>query len=311
MKKYISGLLVLIAGFAFSQTILNAASPEEFRKLQKDDMRIVGDSMVSNKITPLKYGYVDEKDIRKSVYVWEIVDLNDKINQPFYYNLKDGFSGQTKSLYQILFDGAMSGKIAEVYDDENFTRRLTPVEIEKRLTTTRVSDVLIDIINSSKTPTAEEIKAGTDVYVTDSRNVKLLKIMGMWYIDIRDGQMKYRPLGIAAMGPDPATAGQFGPDGLPIAGANDLIDLFWVFYPDARELLANSAVYNKGNASSNINFDDLLNARRFSSIIYKSSAGNGDGKVADYIPKNAADQIEESNRIKAEILTMENEMWNY
>lgn len=311
MKKYISGLLVLVAGFAFSQTILNASSPEEYRKLRTDNMRIVGDSMVSNTVTPLKYGYVDEKDIRKSVYVWEIIDMNDKINQPFYYNIKSGFSSQTKSLYQLLFDGAMSGQIAEVYDDENFTTRIDAAGIQKKLTSTRVDDALIAIYNSGRTPTEQEILENTDVFQTTSDKVEMLKIMGMWYIDIRDGQMKYRPLGIAAMGPDPSALGQIGPDGQPIADANEFIDLFWIFYPDARDILANSAVYNKNNSSADLNFDDLINARRFSSIIYKSSAGNGDGKVAEYIPRNADEQLEESNRIKGQILEMENQMWNY
>lgn len=311
MKKYISGLLVLVAGFAFAQTILNATSPEEYRKLRTDNMRIVGDSMVSNTITPLKYGYVDEKDIRKSIYVWEIIDMNDKINQPFYYNLENSFSGQSKSLYQILLDGALTGSIAEVYDDENFTRRLSAEEILKRLQSTRVDDALIDIYNSGRTPTEQEINQYTDVFKTTSDKVQMLKIMGMWFIDVRDGQMKYRPLGIAAMGPDPAVAGRVGPDGMPIEGASDLIDLFWIFYPDARNILANHAVYNNSNASADLNFDDLLNARRFSAIIYKSTSGNGDGKVADYIPRNSDEQLEESNRIKGEILNMENEMWNY
>lgn len=311
MKKYISGLLVLVAGFAFAQTILNATSPEEYRKLRTDNMRIVGDSMVSNTITPLKYGYVDEKDIRKSIYVWEIIDMNDKINQPFYYNLENSFTGQSKSLYQVLLDGALNGTIAEVYNDDNFTERLSAKAIIERLQSTRVDDALIDIYNSGRTPTQEEIQRYTDVIKTTSDKVEMLKIMGMWFIDVRDGQMKYRPLGIAALGPDPTTVGKLGPDGQPIAGASEMIDLFWIFYPDARNLLANHAVYNKSNASADLNFDDLINARRFSSIIYKSTSGNGDGKIADYIPRNADEQLEESNRIKGEILNMENEMWNY
>ncbi|MEF9477687.1 hypothetical protein OWR28_08125 [Chryseobacterium sp. 1B4] len=39
MKKYISTLFVLVSGFAFSQTILNAASPEEFRQMRAESMR--------------------------------------------------------------------------------------------------------------------------------------------------------------------------------------------------------------------------------------------------------------------------------
>ena len=61
MKKYISSLLVLASGFAFSQTILNASSPEEFRQMRAENMKKVGDTVISNKITPLEYGFVDEK----------------------------------------------------------------------------------------------------------------------------------------------------------------------------------------------------------------------------------------------------------
>ena len=312
MKKYISGLLVLVAGFAFSQTILNAKSPEEFRKLRDENKRIVGDSIVSNEIEPLKYGFIEDKDILKAVYVWEVIDLNDKINQPFYYNSEGSLTAQTKSLYQILLEGALGGGITEVYDDEEFMTKLSPEGIQKRLQSVRVADPLIEIINSGRQPTEEERKMYTDYLETTTEKVRLIKMMGMWYIDKRDGQMKYRPLGIAAMGPDPAVMGQVGPDGRPIAAdGNELIDLFWIYYPDARKILANNFVYNKKNTSADLSFDDLLNYRRFSSVIYKSSNGLGDGNIKDYIPRNADEQIEESNRIKAEILEMENEMWNY
>nr|WP_238555529.1 hypothetical protein [Chryseobacterium sp. P1-3] len=65
------------------------------------------------------------------------------------------------------------------------------------------------------------------------------------------------------------------------------------------------------NSSADLSFDDIINARRFSSIIYKSSSGLGDGIIKDYIPKDADDQLEESERIKKQILEMENDMWNY
>jgi len=65
------------------------------------------------------------------------------------------------------------------------------------------------------------------------------------------------------------------------------------------------------NSSADLSFDDLINARRFSSVIYKSSTGMGDGVIDDYVPNDADAQMEESDRIKAQILKMENEMWNY
>ncbi|WP_262151638.1 type IX secretion system ring subunit PorN/GldN [Chryseobacterium foetidum] len=312
MKKYISSLLVLASGFAFSQTILNASSPEEFRQMRSDNMRKVGDTVISNKVAPLEYGFVDEKDILKSMMVWEIIDLNDKINQPFYYDNPNGLlSKNTRSLYQILLDAALNGEIEEVYDDENFTTKLSPDGIKAKLESVRIAEEAIEILNSGRALTEEEKVRYTDYIKTTTDKVKVLKIMGMWFIDRRDGQMKYRPLGIAAMGPDPTSQGRVDAEGKLMEGANDLVDLFWIYYPTARDILANNYVYNKKNSSADISFDDVINARRFSSVIYKSSTGTGDGVIEEYIPKNAEEQLAESQRIKEQILQMENDMWNY
>ncbi len=310
MKKLICSLFLVTIGFSQAQTILNAKSPEEFRQLREENKIKKGDSIISNEVTPLSYGYIDEKDVLKSIVVWEIIDMNDKLNQPLYHN-SDGLVSQNKSLYQILIDGIKSGKIEEVYDDELFTTRLSMDEIQKRTSKLVVSDDLIDKINSGAKVTEADKKAGTDVYETKSENVKLLKVKGMWYIDRRDSQMKYRLIGIAAMGQDPQTMGVIGGDGELVDAGDSYIDLFWVYYPNARPLLANSIVFNNSNLSSDISYDDVLNARRFSSIIYKSESGLGNGVIKDYIPRDADEQLEESERIKAQILLMENDMWNY
>lgn len=310
MKKLLCSLFLAAVGFSQAQSILNAKSPEEFRQLREENKIKKGDSIVSNETVPLPYGYIDEKDILKSMVVWEIIDLNDKLNQPLYHN-SDGLVSQNKSLYQILIDGIKSGKIEEVYDDEMFTTRLGMDEIQKRISKLVISDDLIDKINSGAKVTEEDKKAGTDVYETKSENVKLLKIKGMWYIDRRDSQMKYRLLGIAAMGKDPQTMGVIGGDGELVDAGDDYIDLFWVFYPNVRPLLVNSVVFNNKNLSSDITYDDILNARRFSSVIYKSDNGLGNGVIKDYIPRNADEQMEEHERTKAQILQMENDMWNY
>lgn len=311
MKKIVSSFLILVSGFAFSQSVLNASSPEEFRKMREENQKKVGDSVVSTKIEPLKYGYIDEKDVLKSMVVWEVIDLNDRINQPIYHNT-DGLVTQNKSLFQILFDAIMAAKITEVYDDEMFTTRISPDDIKNRVVYESLSDAGVDkIAEQGKPLTEEQKKEYMNTYEVKTENVKLIKIKGMWYIDRRDGQMKYRLLGICAMGQDPTMMGQTGPDGMPLAGANDYIDLFWIWYPNAREVLANSVVFNNSNLSSDITFDDILNARRFSSVIYKSESGLGNGVIKDYIPNDADEQLEESERIKDQILLMENDMWNY
>ncbi|WP_374330551.1 gliding motility protein GldN [Soonwooa sp.] len=369
MKKIVFNFLLLSSSFALAQTsVLNATSPEKFRQ----EREAKKDSLAA----PLKYGFIEDKDVLKSMVVWEIIDMNDKINQPFYHN-NDGLVAQNKSLYQVLIDAVTSGKIAEVYSDENFTTRLTPEGIAASTSAINVDNYFVQLMNEGKIDdknvtktlkgyksvmneddasinalkgyystrlqdvykdgkdnvivkldgshfkvTQNEIVANVDQIKTSTENVKLLKIMGQWYIDKRDSQLKYRLLGICAMGPDPngakaqasITSSQIESGVTPEAAAPDSIDLFWVFYPDARKVLSSNYIFNSKNTTSDITFDDVLNARRFSSIIYKSDNGQGrggSGIIEDYVPDDANGQIEESDRIRARILQMENDLWNY
>ncbi|MFC4685501.1 gliding motility protein GldN [Epilithonimonas pallida] len=412
MKKIIYSLLCLSSAMAFAQnSILNAGSPQKFR----EDREIKKDSLG----TPIKYAFIEDKDILRSMVVWEIIDMNDKINQPFYHN-SDGLVSQNKSLYQVLLDAVNNGKIKEVYQSDDFMTRLTPEQIVSATSAIQVADYFsqtlnenkiedatannlkkyfTSIINSTDTdissikayygtrledvllyndgsspvttdePAAEptttkkgkkkkapakkapakiniapntilvkldgswykinrnDISANVDKIVTGTEKVKALKLMGMWYIDKRDTQLRYRLLGIAAMGEDPnaaklraSQAQALAESGQPVdaaslgGGADDLIDLFWIYYPDARQVLSSNYIFNAKNSTSDITFDDVLNARRFSAIIYKADNGlgrGGSGVIDEYIPNDAEGQLEESDRIKAQILQMENDMWNY
>ena len=131
-----------------SMSILNAKSPESFRKYRDLGMIKQGDSMVSTKKTPLKYGFIEDKDILKSMVVWETIDMNDKLNQPYYHN-EDGVVSQNKSLYQILFDAINDGRIKEVYDDELFMTRLSPDAIQSRIKNAVMSDAGINRMNEN------------------------------------------------------------------------------------------------------------------------------------------------------------------
>jgi len=396
---------------AFGQnSILNAKSPQTFREEREVKKDSIG--------KPLKYSFIEDKDVLRSMVVWEIIDMNDKINQPFYHNA-DGLVSQNKSLYQVLLDAVNNGKIKEVYQGDDFTSRLTPEQIVSATSAVQVADYFSQTLNENKieestanglkkyftsilnstdsdissikafystrledvllynggsSPVTQEatteevttttkkgkkkkttkkaapkavniapntvlvkldgswykisrndISSNVDKIVTGTEKVKALKLMGMWYIDKRDTQLRYRLLGIAAMGEDPnaaklraSQAAALAEAGQPVenlgGSAEDLIDLFWIYYPDARQVLASNFIFNAKNSSSDITFDDVLNQRRFSAVIYKSDNGlgrGGSGVIDEYIPSNAEGQLEESDRIKAQILQMENDMWNY
>ena len=87
--------------------------------------------------------------------------------------------------------------------------------------------------------------------------------------------------------------------------------MFWVFYPETREVLSQAYAFNQKNMSKPFSFDRLINSRRFSATIYKEANVYQDRDIRDYISKNALMQLLESERIKEKIRNKEQDMWSY
>ena len=145
------------------------------------------------------------------------------------------------------------------------------------------------------------------------------KIKGLWYFDKRQSELKYRLLGICPVIKKNATinedeeSGETEIDDQKIKAEVEpiYIELFWVFFPDARETLYAAKAFNEKNSSMPISFDQLLNARRFNSVIYKEENVYGDREIKDYLANNALNQLLESDRIKDKIRSFEQDMWSY
>ena len=87
--------------------------------------------------------------------------------------------------------------------------------------------------------------------------------------------------------------------------------MFWVFFPEVRDLLHRSYAFNDKNMSKPISFDHIINSRRFSGTIYKEANVYQDRDIRKYIGKNSLMQLLESERIKEKIRNMEHDMWSY
>ena len=90
-----------------------------------------------------------------------------------------------------------------------------------------------------------------------------------------------------------------------------IIPLFWVYYPHAREILKKGQAFNNRNTSKYISFDDIINSRRFNSVIYKEENVYENREVKDYIKNNAFMRLLESERIKEKIRNFEHDMWSW
>ena len=84
MKYLLVGLSFLMSTAALAQNVLNAKSPEELREQRANKLVVneAGDS-ISTEVEPLSYGFIEDKDIIWSKVVWETIDLNERLNQPY------------------------------------------------------------------------------------------------------------------------------------------------------------------------------------------------------------------------------------
>jgi len=286
------GLLLSASSFGQSN-LLNANSPDEIGKLSEAELKVAKENK------PLEYGYVDDRDVLWSKNVWEIIDLDERVNFPLYYPIDtNNIGGNRRSLYDVLMNGIKAGKIKNIYADSYFNEKRTLNDISAAISKVDTTDLGIEQYNAGEQIDQQFI----DRRDITSADIAEYHVRGMWYFDKRQAELKYRILGIAPVAPDV----NFIDDEEP-----DLVELFWVWFPDARELLFENDAFNGSNTASAITFDHLLNARRFSGIIYKEDNVQGDRTVDDYITDNAFMQLLESQRIEEQIRNFEQDMWNY
>ena len=286
-------LCVFIATNSFAQAnILNAKKPEDVGVRTDDQKKLDNDK-------PLEYGYVDDRDIMWSKMTWEIVDLDERANFHLYYPVDtNNISSHRRSLFDVLMKSIQSGKIENIYDDSYFTAKRTLKDIGAAMTLIDTTDLGFEQYNA---------EGKVDMQYISRRDITAADIMeyhikGLWYFDKRQGELKYRLLGIAPVAPDVNFIDSDEPDP---------VELFWVWFPDAREVLHEAKAFNNKNSSIPSSYDHLLNSRRFNAIIYKEENVYGDRQVRDYISENSLMQLLESDRIKENIRNFEQDMWAY
>lgn len=296
--KFVLSIFVTVGltSSMFSQAnILNAKTPKEVGVKTEAQLALDNDK-------PLEYGYVDDRDILFSKMTWEKVVLDERVNFPLYFPVDTNNIGkERRSLYHTLIKAVKDGKIENVYNDSYFTEKRSMKELKDITTKIDTLDIGYDQLNADGYVDPE--------YIT-TRNIEAFDISaylvkGLWYFDKRHGELKYRILGIAPAAPD-----------INFIDSNDEANrvpnaLFWVFFPEAREVLHEAKAFNNKNSAMPLSFDHLLNSRRFNGYMYKEENVYGDREVKAYVADNALMQMLESERIKDKIRNFEQDMWAY
>jgi gliding motility associated protien GldN len=329
MKKSFFLVVAFLTGMCFSSSaqsnLLNA-------KTAGDIGMKTAAQRISDNDKPLAYGYIDDRDVLMGKTTWEIIDLNEKINFPLYFPVDTANIGaDRRSLYDILTKGIRQGRITEVYTDSYFNTKKTMKDIQGSLSRVDTTDAGRELINQYPDDyrtrvVKKKVVTGTGkkksvTYVDETvgpkrtvpaeyilkqdltaQDVTQYKIKGYWYFDKRQSDLKYRLLGICPVTPDVYTMN---------SDEKDYIELFWVFFPNAREVLHEGKAFNDKNSAIPISFDQILNSRRFNAVIYKEENMYGDREIKEYMKDNAQAQLLESERVKEKIRNFEQDMWNY
>lgn len=241
---------------------------------------------------PITYDHIREDDKFWEKQIWQVIDVREKMNLPFQYNVEDE-SGVNQLLINILLN-SIKNKEVEAFSpiDDRFSTIMPYEQIMTKLSGE------VRTVRSVDPVTGEEKMVETrDEF--DPLTVKQYKIKEVWVFDKEASAMKVRILGIAPM------VSRMNDDGSVRAS----IPLFWVYYPDLRPILAKYDVYNQNNDAATMTWEDLFEMRFFSSFVIKEkNAFNRE--VKDYI-KDGVMRLIEGQSIKDKIFNKEQDLWQY
>ena len=82
--------------------------------------------------------------------------------------------------------------------------------------------------------------------------------------------------------------------------------MYWIYFPELRNLLSQYPIYNRFNLAQPISYDDAFIKRMFSSYIYKED-NVFDRKISDYLA--GLDAYLEGESIKEKMRLFESDLW--
>jgi gliding motility associated protien GldN len=240
-------------------------------------------------VTPIPIPAVRKADIMWSKRLWREIDMRQKMNQPFYYPVVP--HNNWRNFVTVIMDALREGSITayDISATDEFLVPLTYQEIVSRQ---------IDTVHLSLTrPNPPYDQYDTVVYSEfDPSKVTRIRIKEDWYFDKKRSQMLVRILGICPVMIKERNDEEFSEP------------LFWIYFPEARPVLAKAEVYNRFNDAARRSYDEVFLKRFFSSYVYKEQ-NVYDRRISEYA--QGLDALLEAEKIKQELLDFEQSLWEY
>lgn len=240
---------------------------------------------------PMEWQPIREADVMWKKRVWREIDTRQKQNVAFRYP-GDEFTGGGMFI-EILLDALKKGKIkAYAVSDDRFTTALSKEQIIE------MTQGTVD-----STPVEDPVTGETIIKVTrNDFNPDLItkfRLKEDVIFDRNLGRMVTRIVGLAPI------RDIYEEDGTYRASAS----MFWLYYPEIRELLAQYEVFNPQNDIARMNWDEFFENRFFSSYIIKVS-NPFDNSFRD-MNLNDLDALYEGQRVSEMLFNKEHDMWVY
>ncbi len=279
---------LLISLFTLSLIIaININSQSQILDSPPQDGLFPDIGMIDKK--PVPYPPLRKADIMWSKRIWRVIDMREKINQPFYYPLEP--HNGWRSFMQIIMDALKEGSIT-AYDISGTDEFLVPLTYQAVVT--RQIDTLHKILQRPYPPYDEY---DTVIYSEfDPSKVMRLRIKEDWYFDKQRSQLLVRILGICPVMMKDR-------EGIEIPQP-----LFWIYFPEARPILAKAEMFNRFNSAERRTYDEIFWKRMFGSYIYKEQ-NVYDRKISQYA--TGMDALLEAERIKNELFEFEHDLWEF
>jgi len=251
---------------------------------------------ILNERTPLTYEFLRLDDALYAEKVWRELDLREKMNQTFLYKGQEDNGDQ--QFISILLKAVQDGKVT-AFEDERFTTPLSLDEVGKRASGGSNDTIPItDINDMSKVVKLKVVKKAFN-----PEDIKKFRLKEEWIFDRESSRMVCRIIGIAPLKTEfvEGTRKELGSS-----------VMFWVYYPDLRPTLARYEVYNSKNmGAQRMTWEELFEARMFSSYITKSTLDNPGNKTIRMMIKDPILALLEGDNIKERIFNYEQDLWSY